>query len=116
MRSKDAVRGDVWRSMDREGVARFLEWTASPDVLTAHPLSSCRIGDHPATSACDDSHELRGHPGIFVTDGASVPTSLCVNPSLTIAALAERAAHQIARRASSYGVKTREDVPAPARS
>jgi len=76
-------------------------------------LSSCRIGDDAATSACDDGHELRGHPGIFVTDGASVPTSLCVNPSLTIAALAERAAHLITRRAKHYGITARADVPVP---
>ena len=102
--------------VERDGVGRFVEWTASPNALTAHPLSSCRIGDDPATSACDRNHELRGHPGLFVTDGASVPTSLCVNPSLTIAALAERAAEAIARRASSYGVAARSDVPVPARS
>jgi enediyne biosynthesis protein E9 len=102
--------------VERDGVGRFVEWTASPNALTAHPLSSCRIGDDPATSACDSGHELRGHPGLFVTDGASVPTSLCVNPSLTIAALAERAAHAINRRASSYGVRARSDVPIPARS
>src|SRR5437764_12739319 len=106
----DAKTRDI---VERDEVGRFLEWTASPNALTAHPLSSCRIGDDPATSACDSQHELRGHPGIFVTDGASVPTSLCVNPSLTIAALAERAAHRITRRASSYGVRARTDVPVP---
>jgi len=106
----------IRRIVERDKVGRFIEWTASPNALTAHPLSSCRIGDDPATSACNANHELRGHPGIFVTDGASVPTSLCVNPSLTIAALAERAAHQITGRASSYGVRARSDVPAPARS
>jgi choline dehydrogenase-like flavoprotein len=117
--SKQTLRG--WRMADREirriaeheGVGRFHEWSGSPNALTAHPLSSCRIGDDPATSACDDRHELRGHPGLFVTDGASVPTSLCVNPSLTIAALAERAAHLIARRAGRYGVQVRSDVPVP---
>jgi choline dehydrogenase-like flavoprotein len=40
-----------------------------------------------------------------VTDGASVPTSLCVNPSLTIAALAERASRTIVERAGSLGVR-----------
>jgi choline dehydrogenase-like flavoprotein len=107
---------DVREIVERDGVGEFLEWTASPNALTAHPLSSCRIGDDPSLSACDDKHELRGHPGIFVTDGASVPTSLCVNPSLTIAALAERAAHLLARRAGRYGVDVRTDVPVPARS
>jgi choline dehydrogenase-like flavoprotein len=109
--SKQTVRG--WRMADREirriaeheGVGRFHEWSGSPNALTAHPLSSCRIGDDPATSACDDRHELRGHPGLFVTDGASVPTSLCVNPSLTIAALAERASRTIVKKAGSLGVR-----------
>ena len=106
----------IRRVVEKDGVGRFLEWTASPNALTAHPLSSCRIGDDATNSACDDGHELRGHPGLFVTDGASVPTSLCVNPSLTIAALAERASSIIARRAASYGVEVRTDVPPPARS
>jgi choline dehydrogenase-like flavoprotein len=56
-------------------------------------------------SACEPSHQLRGHPGLFVTDGASVPTSLCVNPSLTIAALAERASRYVVRHAHDLGVK-----------
>src|SRR5437588_13051823 len=102
--------------VEKGGLARHLLSKGTANVQSAHPLASCRMGDDPATSACDDRHELRGHPGIFVTDGASVPTSLCVNPSLTIAALAERAAHDIAKRASTYVVKARTDVPVPSRS
>jgi choline dehydrogenase-like flavoprotein len=91
--------------IEKDGIGRHLGWTATPNALTAHPLSSCRIGDDPATSACEPSHQLRGHPGLFVTDGASVPTSLCVNPSLTIAALAERASRYVVRHAHDLGVK-----------
>lgn len=90
--------------VERDGLARHLLWRAGFNAFSAHPLSSCRIGDDPATSACDDQHELRGHPGIFVTDAAAVPTSLCVNLSLTIAALAERASALLLRRAADYGV------------
>jgi choline dehydrogenase-like flavoprotein len=107
---------DVREIVERDRVGEFLEWSGSPNALTAHPLSSCRIGDDPTLSACDDRHELRGHPGIFVTDGASVPTSLCVNPSLTIAALAERASRLLLHGAEHYGVKVRTDVPVPAAS
>jgi hypothetical protein len=103
----------AWHSSDRaiksiiekDGIGQHLGWTATPNALTAHPLSSCRIGDHPATSACQPNHELRGHPGIFVTDGSAVPTSLCVNPSLTIAAMAERASRHIVRHARAAGIK-----------
>ena len=82
-------------------------------IQCAHPLASCRIGDDPNTSALDDQHELRGHPGIFVTDASSVPTSLCVNPSLTIAALAERAASILLARAAEYGVVASRLPPPP---
>ena len=75
--------------------------------------ASCRIGDDPATSALTTEHELRGSPGLFVTDGSAVPTSLTVNPSLTIAALAERASVAIARSATDAGIALTAGVPAP---
>jgi choline dehydrogenase-like flavoprotein len=81
-----------------------------------HPLSSCRIGDDPGTSALDDRHELRGHPGIFVTDGSAVPTGLTVNPALTISALAERAVPGIVAAARERGVDVRYGAPAPAKA
>lgn len=62
-------------------------------VLTAHPLGGCAMGDDPASSVVDDRGQVWGHPGLFVVDGSMLPTALAVNPSLTIAALAERAAH-----------------------
>src|SRR5438874_6479333 len=102
--------------VEKDGLARHLLWKGTANLQSAHPLASCRMGDDPATSALDNRHELRGHPGIFVTDGAAVPTSLCVNPSLTIAALAERAAHLIAKRAASYDVPARTDIPVPQHS
>ena len=78
-----------------------------------HPLSSCRIGDDPGTSALDDRHELRGHPGIFVTDGSAVPAGLTVNPALTISALAERAMPGIGAAARQRGIPVSYGAPAP---
>jgi choline dehydrogenase-like flavoprotein len=111
----DASDAAVKAIVERDDLAEHLPWTGAKNAYSAHPLSSCRIGDDPATSALDDRHELRGHPGIFVTDGAAVPTSLCVNPSLTIAALAERAAALLLRRAGDYGVDVAPRVPPPRR-
>jgi choline dehydrogenase-like flavoprotein len=96
--------------MTRDGLATLHLVASTKKIQCAHPLASCRIGDDPETSALDDSHELRGHPGIFVTDASSVPTSLCVNPSLTVAALAERASSILLSRAAEYGVAV---IPVP---
>jgi len=61
-------------------------------ILTAHPLGGCAMGDDPATSVVNDRGEVWGHPGLYVVDGSMMSSALAVNPSLTIAALAERAA------------------------
>jgi choline dehydrogenase-like flavoprotein len=90
--------------VEKDGLGKHLSWVGGQPTLSAHPLSSCRMGDDPATSALTPHHELRGTAGLFVTDGASVPCSLTVNPSLTIAALAERASVEIGRRATEMGV------------
>jgi choline dehydrogenase-like flavoprotein len=105
---------DVRQVLERDGLSRVMPWTN--DVVgayTVHPLASCRIGDDPHTSALDDGHELRGHPGIFVTDGSAVPGALTVNPALTIAALAERAMPGIVRAAQERGVNVRYGAPSP---
>jgi len=46
----------------------------------------------------DEHGEVFGYPGLFVSDGAAVPTSLAVNTSLTILANAERVAAGIVAR------------------
>jgi len=53
---------------------------------TAHPLGGAVLG-----LATDNYGRVEGHPGLYVMDGAAIPGSTgSVNPSLTIAAMAER--------------------------
>ncbi|GAA4902165.1 cholesterol oxidase [Stackebrandtia albiflava] len=59
---------------------------------TAHFLGGCVIGGSPDTGVVDAYHRVYGHPGLHVVDGSAVPANPGVNPSLTITALAERAA------------------------
>lgn len=61
-------------------------------LLTAHPLGGCIMGDDPAKSVVDHRGQVWDYPGLYVCDGAVISTALAVNPSLTIAALAERTA------------------------
>jgi len=106
---------DIRDILERDGLARVMPWTDEViGAYTVHPLASCRIGDDPATSALDDRHELRGHPGIFVTDGSAVPAGLTVNPAFTIAALAERAVPGIVKSALDRGVRVRYEAAPPA--
>lgn len=105
---------DIREIMEKDGLAQVTPWTN--DVVgayTVHPLASCRTGDDPTTSALDSRHELRQHPGIFVTDGSAVPGALTVNPAMTIAALAERAVPWIVQAAAERGVPVRYGAPAP---
>ena len=105
---------EVREILEKDGLARVMPWTNEPvGAYTVHPLASCRVGDDPATSALDDRHELRGHPGIFVTDGSAVPGALTVNPAFTIAALAERAMPGIVQAARERGIDVRYGAPAP---
>lgn len=61
--------------------------------LTAHPLGGCVIG-----KGADTYGRVLETPGLFVMDGALIPgTAGAVNPSLTIAALAERNIAEIIR-------------------
>jgi cholesterol oxidase len=59
--------------------------------MTAHFLGGCAIGDGPGTGVVDPYHRVYGHPGLHIVDGSTISANLGVNPSLSIAALAERA-------------------------
>ncbi len=58
---------------------------------TAHILGGCCMGDSPDTGVIDHRHRVFGYEGLYVIDGSAVSANPGVNPSLTIAALAERA-------------------------
>ena len=104
----------VRRLIEEPGFGTVDAWTNElVGAYTVHPLGSCRIGDDPVTSALDHTHELRGHEGIFVTDGSAVPTALTVNPSNTIAALAERAVPFLVDRLVRRGATVRYHADLP---
>lgn len=85
MRKIAQAAGGDWRPS-------FLWRWPARKLLTAHPLGGCVIGDNAASSVVNHACEVWNYPGLYVTDGAAIPSALAVNPSLTIAAVAERAA------------------------
>lgn len=68
------------------------------DMAAFHPLGTCRLGTDPARSCIGPDHEAHDVEGLYVCDGSAVPSSLGVNPQMTIMALALRAAEIIDSR------------------
>lgn len=65
------------------------------EVTAYHPLGTCRIGVDPARSCVGVDHQAHDVRGLYVCDGSAIPSSLGVNPQLTIMALSVRAADAI---------------------
>lgn len=92
-------------------------------MITVHPLGGCAMGDSVHTGVVDhlgrvfDGAGLQAEPGcvhagLVVLDGAIVPSSLGINPALTIAALAHRAAQRL-RQADHWNLGEPAPVTAP---
>jgi choline dehydrogenase-like flavoprotein len=67
-------------------------WSAD---RTAHLLGTARMGRDPATSVVDADCRSHDVPNLFICDGSVFPTATAANPSLTIEAIAARAADRI---------------------
>lgn len=75
-----------------------ITWTAGQDLITPHPLGGCNMGISDQTGVVNHAGEVFGHKDLFVADGAIVPKAIGLNPSKTIAALAEHIAAGIVAR------------------
>jgi cholesterol oxidase len=72
---------------------RFLGQPSAP-----HNLGGCRMGRTAAEGVVDTNGRVFGYPGLHVLDGAIIPGAVGVNPSHTIAAVAERCIEAAIRR------------------
>lgn len=70
----------------------------------AHLLGTCRMGDDPATSVVDKYHRSHDIPNLFICDGSSMVTSGRGQPTMTIMAMAFRAAEHIAAAAHKNAI------------
>ena len=61
-----------------------------------HEMGTARMGRDPRTSVLNGNNQIWDAPNVYVTDGACMTSSACVNPSLTYMALTARAsAHAV---------------------
>src|SRR5450432_3036924 len=59
--------------------------------LTIHEMGTARMGRDPKTSVLNSHNQAHDLKNLFVTDGACMVSTSCVNPSLTYMALTARA-------------------------
>ncbi|SFN64866.1 cholesterol oxidase [Actinomadura madurae] len=70
-------------------------------IITVHPLGGAPMGAHRDEGVCDAFGEVFGFPGLYIADGAAMPGPVGPNPSLTIAAHADRLATRLLENSSA---------------
>lgn len=93
LKMRRAMQADAVEILDRAGVKNVRgfddEYTLGAAI---HEMGTARMGRDPKTSVLNGHNQVWDAPNVFVTDGACMTSSGCVNPSLTYMALTARAA------------------------
>ncbi|HZA03714.1 MAG TPA: GMC family oxidoreductase [Propionibacteriaceae bacterium] len=95
------AEGQVGRAVARMLGGRALTaptWSLMRRALTVHNLGGVPMGRGASDGVIDEHGEVHGYPGLFVVDGAAVPSATGVNPSASILAMAERNVERVVRR------------------
>ena len=81
-----------------KGLAEFESMTLKPSDLRLeafHPMSSARMGTDQDTSVCDPRGAVRGVESLYIADASLLPTSVGVNPMMTVIACATHVAGDV---------------------
>jgi choline dehydrogenase-like flavoprotein len=99
--ARDLAAGEVLTRTARRVLrkAGAIAWYPHKIHTFSHAVGTVRMGTEPRTSVLDADGRFRGVENLTVTDASVFPTSASVNPSLTIAANALRAAERLLARA-----------------
>ena len=85
-----------WIAERTGGIAQSMILEATANIpTTAHVLGGAVVGKDAESGVIDSDHHVFGYENLLVCDGSAVPANPGVNPSLTIAAMAERAMSKI---------------------
>ena len=89
----DVMAADATDMLNSAGIQNVQAetWLAPPGLLI-HEMGTARMGYDPTTSVLNEFNQAHDVPNMFVTDGASMASSACQNPSITYMALTARAA------------------------
>lgn len=90
--------------LDAAGAVKSWRMPIEPTIGGEHLLGTCRMGDDPETSVVDRNHRSHDIANLFICDGSSFVTSGRGQPTMTIMALAFRAADKIKAAANALEI------------
>jgi len=90
--------------LEAAGGQRIRRGPVAEQQGNVHLLGTCRMGKDPAQSVIDRDHRTHDVPNLFLCDGSSMVTSGRGQPTMTIQALAFRAADRIGQLARHGGI------------
>ncbi len=87
------IKIDAKEMLERAGLQDITDFDNEHEMgYGIHEMGTARMGRDPKTSVLNGNNQVHGAKNVFVTDGACMTSSSCVNPSLTYMALTARAA------------------------
>ena len=93
IKMRKAMKEDIVEMFDSIGLENAQAWESTYHMGKGiHEMGTARMGRDPKTSVLNKHNQVWDAPNVFVTDGACMTSSSCVNPSLTYMALTARAA------------------------
>ena len=87
-----AITTEAANMLDVAGVKNIRTWDSGHAMGHGiHEMGTARMGSDPKSSVLNQHNQVWDALNVFVTDGACMTSSSCVNPSLTYMALTARA-------------------------
>lgn len=91
------IKNDAVEMLEKAGFKNILPFdNQSSPGHGIHEMGTARMGKDPKTSVLNEFNQIHAVKNVFVTDGACMASSSCVNPSLTYMAITARAANYAA--------------------
>lgn len=78
--------GDDWPTTEAAALAALPDDTPEKQMklYASHPMGTCRMGTDPKRSVAGPDGGVHGVPGLYIADASLMPTSLGVNPQMTV--------------------------------
>jgi choline dehydrogenase-like flavoprotein len=101
LRMMEWMKDRALEILDAAGAKTKWHAPVAEQEFAVHLLGTCRMGKDPKTSVINSDHRTHDVPNLFLCDGSSLVTSGRGQPTMTIEALAFRAADRITALAKS---------------